>query len=149
MLKNVWFTLMNVQHVLFLFLFSLHSILWCLHSQTTTDTTFISHSAAHWNKLTTCHISLCLRLCSCQSHCWVLLHLSFNCILPSVILNSLQQQGSFITNQSMKAECIADEPVPWLSDMFCMIQCLLLETSRSLRLDRVDVSPKAEFLVWR
>lgn len=39
--------------------------------------------------------------------------------------------------------------LPWLSDMLCMIQCLSMEMSHSRRLDRVDVSPKAEFLVWR
>lgn len=39
--------------------------------------------------------------------------------------------------------------LPWLSDMLCMIQCLSLEMFHSRRLDGVDVSPKAEFLVWR
>lgn len=78
-----------------------------------------------------------------------LLHLSFNCILPRIILKSLQRQGTFIMNQVMKAECVADEAVLWLSEMFCMIQCLLLEMSHSRRLGRVDASLKAKFLVWR
>lgn len=113
--------------------FSLHSILWYLNSLTTTDATFISDSAAHRNRHG-------LQLCSCQNHCWVLLYLYlFNCILPNVILNSLKQQGRFTTKQGMKA---------WPSDIFSMIQCLLLETHHSRRSDSVDVSPEAEFLVW-
>jgi len=46
-------------------------------------------------------------------------------------------------HQSMKAERVADEHVPWLSDMFCIIQCLLLKMCHSLRLDRAAVSLKA------
>lgn len=57
--------------------------------------------------------------------------------------------GKFDYESGMKAEYTATEAQRWLSDMFCMIQCLLLEMSHSLRLDRVDVSLKAEFLVWR
>lgn len=114
-----------------------------------TDTILLFPIPAPITKIGTCRVLLCLRLCSLHSHCWLLLHLMFNCIHPSVILNSLQRQGSFIRNQGMKAECIADEPVPWLSEMFCMIQCLLLEMSSSRRLDRVDVSPTGQFLVWR
>ena len=36
-------------------------MLWYLHSQTTTDTASISHSAAHQRRLTACRARLCLR----------------------------------------------------------------------------------------
>lgn len=126
-------------------LLSHHSLRQYFHSQTTTDTAFISHPTTHRHWHTTCCIPLCLWLFSCQSHCWFLLHLRLNCILPRLNWSHYCNREVSLWIKAWKSA----SAVPWLGDMFCMIQCLFLEMSHSRILDRADVSPKAEFPVWR
>lgn len=115
---------------------------------------FTNHNWRYFNSLHSkagtplVHMPLCLQLCSCLGHCWVKIHPSFNCILPTVILNTLQTEKFHCESKhESRVQCRWD--FTRLTDMFCMIQCLLLEMSRSWRLDRVDSSLKAELLVLR